>query len=139
MLPECELFFERHWDNECLIAVTKVNGTPCRSFVDIIFLHPIEARLGGHKVSSCVILKIFHIKFPFLNVTALNFGEAFFCGRNSVLLSFLFAVGLCSLGRVILLWRMTVGKAAVFGFSIALCLWRRVFRTIKKAFISNKR
>ena len=55
-----ELFFQIHWNNERLVAVSQINTAPNRRFFDIFLFSPSVSLFRRHKIASFVVLYVFH-------------------------------------------------------------------------------
>ena len=55
-----QLLVEAHRNDECLVAVAKVNAHPLRGFLDVFLLRPVEARLGRHEISALILYMVGH-------------------------------------------------------------------------------
>ena len=60
LLEVFQLLLEAHRNDECLVAVAKVNAHPLRGFLDVFLLRPVEARLGRHEISALILYMVGH-------------------------------------------------------------------------------
>ena len=65
------LLFQAHWDDKCLVSVTKVYRTPCRCLVNIVLFCPVHTDFWWKIILFFVFAYIHH--FLFLHIVNLNF------------------------------------------------------------------
>ena len=61
---EFELFIEAHRYHKSLIPVAEINAAPYRSFIDVLFFHPLIAALRRHEIISLIFAVYFHFTSP---------------------------------------------------------------------------
>ncbi|MNJ43962.1 hypothetical protein D3C77_389940 [compost metagenome] len=60
-LEKLQLLLQVHRHDESLITITKIDTAPSWSFCDVLLLRPFQASLRRHKITSCVLFRIFHV------------------------------------------------------------------------------
>ena len=81
-LKKLYFLFQAHGNDQCLVTITQINGTPDRSFLHIFLLCPFHGFHRGHKILSLILACFHHFLYPPLSYVLKNSYAVCFAGTK---------------------------------------------------------